>query len=304
MPLAPRSAWLLQLHSATTVILNSAANFAGNDVLSINQSDLAFSPCCHGAVIDINVSNGENGVNSSLGGTNTDIPNSTPANPVFASIGNPSGKLENGNMLRFSAWFRSDPANPITVEPQIAPIMKFEFWKEALSSYADTNATQAAPNFGDRVFDQDQQGYAIGIPDLPSYVDINGDGMVAHDPNATIGNGQLVKIGTDHWTRLSVTYTVDVSKWLGIGAEAFGASDVGKIESITAELFMGNFAGSVAGDGADGGNLLVDNALVEVFRNAASVTPLNNPNPGVPEPSSFCLAFLALVSAGLYAQRR
>jgi hypothetical protein len=207
-------------------------------------------------------------------------------------------------VFRFSAWFRSDPANPITVEPQVAPILKFDIWTEAMSTNQDVNATQNATNYGDRLYDQDQQGYALTAPDLPSYVDINGDGSVAHDPSATTTNGRLVKLSQDHWTLASVTYTVDSSLFLGIGPGAFGAHDLSKIESIEAEIFMGNFAGSFAGDGPDGGNLLVDNALVEVFRNAASVTPLNNPNPDAPEPSSFCLASLALVSVGIYAQRR
>src|SRR3954452_3147682 len=117
--------------------LNDTATLNGNAVLSVNQKgQLA---CCHGALFEANVSNGENGVNSTNGGANTDIPNATPANPVFAAIGNTSGKLENGNVIRFSAWFRSDPANPITQDPQVQPILKVEYWKEALSTSADTN---------------------------------------------------------------------------------------------------------------------------------------------------------------------
>jgi hypothetical protein len=282
-----------------TYTLDSAAKLGGNDVLSINQKDPA-ATCCHGVFIDIDVSNGENGSNSHMDGAglNTDVPNSTPANPVFAAIGDPGGRIADGNVFRFSAWFRSDPKNPITVEPQVAPLMKFEVWTEALSGFEDTNAQQPAPNFGDRLYDQDQQGYALGAADLPSYVDINGDGSVAHDLSATSANGRLAKIGSDHWTRLAVTYTVESSKFLGIGPGAFAVHDVSKIESIKAEIFLGNFAGSLAGDGPDGGNLLVDNALVEVFRNASSVTPLINPSPDAPEPSSICLAVLGLFSIG------
>ena len=43
---------------------------------------------------------------------NLDAPNPTPANSVFTTIGNPSGKLENGNVIRFSAWYRKDPQEP------------------------------------------------------------------------------------------------------------------------------------------------------------------------------------------------
>jgi len=257
--------------------VNSNATLNGNAVLSINQNgNLA---CCHGALIEISVSNGENGVDSTEGGANIDVPNTTPANPVFAAIGNASGKLENGNVIRFSAWFRSDPANPITLDPQVQPILKIEYWKEALSGNADSNMAQVAPQFGDRIFDQDQQGTAIGIPDLPSWVDLNGDGVVL-DASATVGNGRVTSTTTSEWRLASVTHTVNTADWLGIGAEGFGFNDITAVESVKAVMFMGDFAQTnLTGDGPDGGNLLIDNALVEVFKNSASVTPLANPNP-------------------------
>src|SRR5262245_6543882 len=216
--------------------LSDTATFNGNPVLQINQNgDL---DCCHGALIEISVSNGENGVDSTEGGANMDIPNATPANPVFAAIGNASGKLENGNVIRFSAWFRSDPANPITLDPQVQPILKIEYWKEALSTFADSNMQQAAPQFGDRVFDQDQQGNALGIPDLPHWVDLNGDGIVL-DASATVGNGRVTQISTSEWRLAEVTHTVNSADWLGIGAEAFGANDLNAIESVKGVMFMG-----------------------------------------------------------------
>jgi hypothetical protein len=131
------------------------------------------------------------------------------------------------------------------------------------------------------VFDQDQQGHALTIPDLPHYVDVNGDG-VADNGTATVGNGRITPLATDHWSLATVTYTVDSSQWFGIGPEAFAANDVTKIESVKAVFFMGDFANTdLTGDGADGGNFLLDNALVEVFKNAASVTPNLNPDPGL-----------------------
>jgi hypothetical protein len=266
--------------------LNSTAKLNGNDVLSITQQQIGNPPgtgdCCHGVSVVIPVSNGENGVNSTIdngGGTNNDVPNPTPANSVFSAIGNPSGKVANGNVFRFSAWFRSDPASPITAEPQVAPILKFEIWKEALSTVQDSNGVTAAPGFGDRLFDQDQQGYAVGIPDLPTYVDINNDGTVSHDPAATIANGHLFPLSTSQWTLAQVTYTIDSTEWLGIGPNSFGANDVTAVEAVDAVMFVGNFGGDVAGPG----NLLMDNALVEVFKNAAAVTALNNPNPSLSE---------------------
>src|SRR5262249_46025955 len=111
------------------------------------------------------------------------------------------------------------------------------------------------------------------------YVDINGDGTVAHDPTATTANGHLVTLSSGQWTLAQVTYTVDPSLWIGIGPSGFGGGDVTKVEAVDAVMLLGNFAGDVAGPG----NMLMDNALVEVFKNAAAVTPLNNPNPSLSE---------------------
>lgn len=261
---------------------NSAASLNGNDVLGITQN--AMAACCHGTSVVVAVSNGENGDDGSpdlVGGLpNVDIPNATPANSVFSTIGNASGKLEDGNVVRFSAWFRSDPANPITAEPQVAPVLKIEYWKEALSTAQDTNATQVAPNFGDRLFDQDQQGYALAIPDPPAYIDVDGDDTVAHEAGITPASGRLFGLSTDEWTLASVTHTVNVNDFFGIGAAAYGAFSVDQIEQIQGVMFVGEFSTTpVAGPGT----LLVDNLLIEVFKDAASVTPINNPDPALSE---------------------
>jgi hypothetical protein len=266
-------------------IPNDTATLNGNAVLRINQN--GHLACCHGALIEANVSNGENGANGSPdlvnGMPNTDIPNATAPNPVFTTIGNASGKLENGNVIRLSMWFRSDPANPITLDPQVQPVLKIEYWKEALSTTADSTQQQAAPGFGDRLFDQDQQGNALGIPDLPHWIDINGDGVVL-GAGATVANGRVTQITTSEWRLAEVTHTVNSADWLGIGAAAFGANDINIVESVKGVMFMGDFAGTdLTGDGPDGGNLLIDNALMEVFKDAASVTPNTNPNPSLSE---------------------
>jgi hypothetical protein len=261
--------------------VNAAATLNGNHVLSISQPVL--SGCCHGATVEVNVSNGENGDNGSPdlfnGSPNVDTPNPTAANSVFTTIGDAGGKLQDGNVFRFSAWFRSDPASPITVEAQVAPILKFELWKQALSADQDSHARQLFPQNGDRLFDQDQQGLAIPITDTPNYIDLDKDGVNSNDPAATVANSKLIQIGTDHWTLQQVTYKIDSSEYFGIGAAGYGFQDVSKIESVKAVMFLGNFANAVATPG----NLLMDNVLVEVFKDQASVTPLNNPNPTLSE---------------------
>src|SRR5688572_24287786 len=177
-------------------VLDDAAQLNGNDIVLYNQNFMG--PCCHGAGLSVPISNGENGINQSLDGganevTNLDAPNTAPVNSVFTTIGNPSGKLENGNVIRYSAYFRSDPANPITAAPQIEPVLKIEFWKEALSGQtpeeSDTNGGQLQPLFGDKVFDQDQHGGTIGIPDAdqPQWIDINNNGSVIDGSAAAEG---------------------------------------------------------------------------------------------------------------------
>jgi hypothetical protein len=263
--------------------VNDGATLNGNDVLLYNQN---FSgPCCHGAGFSVPVSNGENGIDETFDGaanevSNPDIPNATPPNAVFEAIGNPSGKLENGNVIRFSAWFRKDPANPIAVDPQIQPVLKLEFWKEALSVNQDTGGGQLQPFYGDKVFDQDQHGGVIGIPvaDKAQWVDFNGDGVVID--GAAAGEGRVSQISSGEWTLVETMYTVDDSVWLGIDDDVYTVFD---IEEIRAVMFLGDFAGNdLRGDG-DGGNFLVDNILVEVFRNAASVTSNINPSPALSE---------------------
>lgn len=263
--------------------VNSAAQLNSNQILSISQFGQGAGGA--GAGLSVPISNGENGMNQSLDGAaneipNPDAPNTTVANSVFAAIGNPSGKLENGNVIRYSAWFRSDPANPITVDPQIQPVLKMEFWKEALSTNQDTNGGQLQPLYGDKVFDQDQHGGAIGIPvaDKAQWIDFNGDGAVID--GAAAGEGRVSQISTGAWTLVESMYTVDDSFWLGIADDVY---TVAQIEEVRAVMFVGDFNGTnLSGDG-NGGNLLVDNVLVEVFRNTASVTANSNPNPTLSE---------------------
>jgi hypothetical protein len=263
--------------------LDVNAQLNGNDIVSYIQN---FSgPCCHGAGFSVPVSNGENGIDQSFDGAqnqdlNPDVPNTAPVNSVFTTIGNPSGKLENGNVIRFSAWYRKDPANPIAVDPQIQPVLKFEFWKEALSTNQDTAGGALQPLFGDKVFDQDQHGGALGIPvaDKAQWIDFNGDGVVID--GAAAGEGRVSQISTGAWTLVESQYIVNDGDWLGIGDDPYTVAD---IEEVRAVMFLGDFAGNnLTGDG-DGGNLLVDNILVEVFRNAGSVTANTNPDPALSE---------------------
>ena len=262
--------------------LNGTRQLNGNDILAIRQ----FGQGAGGTGVDLSlsVSNGENGINESFDGAanqdlNPDVPNATAPNSVFTAIGNPSAKLENGNVVRYSAWFRSDPADPITVDPQIQPVLKFEFWKQALSTLQDTDPGLLQPRYGDKVFDQDQHGGPLGIDpnSKAQWIDFDGDGAVVD--GAAQGENRVSSISTAAWTLVESTYTVDDTTWFGIGDDIYQVDD---IEEIRAEMFVGDFTGSnLSGDG-NGGTLLVDNILVEVFKDSASLTPNTNPNPDVP----------------------
>jgi len=257
------------------------ASFMGNQILVQSQNGTSFGS---GAGISAPISNGENGIDFSFDGPNNevlneDIPNTTPPNSVFSTIGNAVvsdplhgsvAKLQNGNVLRFSMWVREDPNNLITVAPQIEPVFKFEFWKEALSTFADTNGGQSQPLFGDKIVDTEQH-LGQGI-----WIDLDQNGSVI-DPFAAF-EGRIRTISPDHWTLIEVVYEVDDSEWFGIADDVYTVEDV---EEIRAVMFWGDFnAGTVLE-----GSLWFDNLKVEVFANAASVTPNTNPDPALSEVS-------------------
>lgn len=274
-----------------TMTNDDGAAFMGNDILV--QTQVA-SDCCNGAGISIPISNGENGytetfdtLNSSNDTSNPDIDNATPPDSVFATIGNvippanpsppnpvtgtpnPRVGLNNGNVLRYSMWVREDPNNPITAAPQIEPVLKFEFFKEALSTDPVDNNGGIQTTFGDKIYDTDQQG-GDGV-----WIDIDNNGSVA-DNSATAGNGRLKTISSTEWTLIEVVHEVDDLDWLGIDDDIYTVADV---EEIRAVMFWGDFDGP----GGEGGSLWFDNVQVEVFADLASVTPNLNPDPALSE---------------------
>ncbi len=253
---------------------DDTAQLNGNAVLSINQNGITGG--ANGVSVSVSISNGENGIACTVGCPDQDNPD--PPNAVFTTIGNPSGRLEDGNVIRFSAWFRSDPSNPITIDPTVQPVMMLSLWKEAFSNNGDFGGPHPKPFFGDRLFNQDQQRELLAPADKPQWIDFNGDGVVSDD--TAQAEGRVQSLSTTAWTLVESVYKVDAANhFLGIGGGSFGAGDVTVIESIAVEMFLGEFGGAdLSGDG-DGGNLLMDNLLVEVFRDAASVTPNTNPNP-------------------------
>jgi len=268
-------------------------SYRGNDVLVTTQNGFSsFS----GLGFTISISNGENGDGVGIGGSSgygykadggslagSSPSNPTAADPVFAAIGNPSGKLENGNVVRFSTWVRKDPAAPLVVEPQIPPIVKLEFWRDALSGHADFTGGVPNPNFGSRIFDTDQNGVAIADAGQRARIlDINGDG--AWTFGATTEKAPVATA----WQQIVHRYVVN-SIGDGWDIDPFNldptnnppfVEDVTYVEEIRAVVFMGDYTGSNLGGP---GNLLWDNALVEVFRNvaaeAASDVKTTNPSP-------------------------
>lgn len=230
----------------------------------------------NGEGLSISLSNGENGINSSEGGANVDVPNATPADPVFAAIGNASGRLENGNVLRYSMWMRQDVAHPLTVEPSVEPVLKLELWKEAKSGNADYDPNNPASKYGDRIWDMDQNANQWPAESQASWVDANANNQIYY--------GQPVKVSltTTEWRLAEVTMVVNDSPsgtpWL-IGDTEF---PVNTIEEIRSTMFIGDYAGT---DMTAGGSIWVDNLKLEVFKDAAALaaTPNTNPNPALSE---------------------
>lgn len=272
--------------------IDANATFHGQDIL-VQSGGGHFS----GAGLSIPVSNGENGYTETFD-TNTALPNppnnesnpdpnnTTPANSVWSTIGNvtpaanptppnpvtgtpnPRVGLNNGNVIRFSLWIREDPSDPITVTPQIEPVIKFEFWKEGLSTFADTNGGQAQPFYGDKVVDTDQH-LGQGI-----WIDLDGNGTVA-DPLAA-GEGRIRTISTDAWTLIDVEYEVDDSSWFGIDDDVYTVADIEEVRSV---MFWGDFLPET--NPSPAGSLWFDNALVEIFPDqaAANANPVASSNP-------------------------
>lgn len=249
----------------------------GNDVLVVTQS--GFSNFT-GAGFTVHVSNGENGTNYTYnanpgGPVGSNPSNLVPADPAFAAIGNPSGRLEDGNVIRFSVWVRNDALAPWTVEPQVPPILKLEFWRDALSGDADFTGGVSNPGWGSRIFDTDQNDVAIADPDgRKRLIDINGDGQwfwgSTTDPVPS----------TTQWQQVVHTYTVNSA---GEGWDIPNTpelEDVTQVEEIRGVMFVGDYNGTNFGNP---GNLLWDNALIEVFRDtaaeAASDVLTSNPSP-------------------------
>lgn len=256
------------------------AVFMNNDLVVYTMNGLGAND---GAGLSISISNGENGITQTdppghpgtpPGTPNIDPDNTEPVDPVFAAIGNTSGKLENGNAIRFSMWMRQDPSDPVTKVPQIEPVLKLELWKEARSGFADFEPP-GFPRFGDRLWDTDQNagnslfnGYNQS---QASWVDMDNNGATS------FGKPVAASLVTDEWRRVEAFLVVDDDplddgfKW-SIGNQAFDVTDV---EEIRAVMFLGDFAGTNL---TDAGSIWVDNLMLEVFANEAAMLATPNPN--------------------------
>ena len=242
--------------------------FLDNDMAVI----VAFAPGTSndGAGYVSRVSNGEN-MNDGDDPMNPDLPNIEPANPIFSF--NPSGRLENGNVIRYSQWLKLDPAAPVLTEPGVEPIMKIEFWTEALSGDADFSSLPN-PARGDRIFDTDQNGEGL----LATYIDLTGDGDSANPlflpPDFSLDSGE--------WTLVSTQYTVDDTNWgyLNPNGNGFVQKTVADVEDIRASMFVGDFFGT---DLTDGGAFWLDNPMIEIYQSISDVpATIPNPNPLIP----------------------
>jgi hypothetical protein len=256
------------------------AVFMNNDIVVYTMNGISAND---GAGLSISISNGENGITqtdppgppgSPAGSPNTDVDNAEPVDPVFAAIGNASGKLENGNAVRFSMWMRQDPNDPVTTVPQIEPVLKLELWKEARSGFADFNNVDF-PGSGDRLWDTDQNAGNAAFngrnQSQASWVDMDNNGATS------FGKPVAASLVTDEWRRVEAFLVVDDDplddgfKW-SIGNQFFDVTDV---EEIRAVMFLGDFDGTNL---TDAGSIWVDNLLLEVFATEAAMLATPNPN--------------------------
>ncbi|MEO2049400.1 MAG: PEP-CTERM sorting domain-containing protein [Pirellulales bacterium] len=277
--------------TAGTLEWDESASYKGNEILVATMTGPSSNA---GIGISIPASNGENGIDETdcqgpggaCDGTgNVDITNTEPVNPAIVTVnagGSIPGRLNNGNVLRASVWMRSDPNNPaIGINgnaaadsmPQVEGILKIEAWKEALSIFGDFDGPGDA-DYGDRIWDQDQQGAA------GSFADINADGA-----SGQWGAPVTVTLNTESWTQMVVEYVLDDNPtntgnsafpwWIGL--DSFTAADV---EDIRAVFYVGDWSGR---DYTNGGSWWMDNLLYEVFTDQAAADAVDpqtsNPAP-------------------------
>lgn len=263
--------------AAGNIAVDTTAVLDTNNIAVYTMAGSGFD----GGGFSITISNGENGIDSTEGGANTDIPNPDPVDPAIAAV-NGGGRLANGNALRFSAWFQQDPNDPIVKEPSVEPVIKFELWKERSSGNGDfTSGRAAQAGFGDRLWDTD-----INAPDPfwagfgqseAARIDVNNDGDIANGDSLTASLPPSSGTTAD-WVLVESTIVIDDDPddsgfgWQ-IGTESFF---VDAVEEIRAVMFVGDFAGN---DLTDGGSFFVDNLLLEVFATEADMLSTPNPNP-------------------------
>jgi hypothetical protein len=232
------------------------------------------------------ISNGENGMDVGPGANNPDVPNPTPVGDAIDIVNGGDGtmgnRLTNGNTFRFSVWMQQDPGNPIMKEPSVEPVLKFELWSEAQSTNGDfTAGRKPFADFGDRLWDTD-----INAPDAyyegfgqseASHVDLNNDGdVVSGDPVVV----SLPPATGVQWVRVETTIVIDDDPdETGLGWDVAGQGfHVDAIEEVRATFFVGDFTGDPNAL-ADGGAFFVDNALLEIFPDEATMLATPNPNP-------------------------
>jgi PEP-CTERM motif len=244
-----------------------------------------------GASFVIAVSNGENGSNVGAGlnaagnGPNNDIPNPTPVGAAIDIINGGDGtmgnRLQNGNTFRFSVWMQQDPDHPITAEPSVEPELKFELWSEAQSTFGDYDGRKAFADKGDRLWDTDlnaRDAYYDGYgQSVSTPIDISGNGTVVAGDTPVVSIPQATGV---QWVRVEATLVIDDDPDdTGLGWDIAGQDyHVDAIEEVRATFFTGDFTGDSSFlDGA--GRFFVDNALLEVFPDEATMLATPNPNP-------------------------
>ncbi|HEY4234115.1 MAG TPA: PEP-CTERM sorting domain-containing protein [Lacipirellulaceae bacterium] len=200
--------------------------------------------------------------------------------------GTQNHRLQDGNTFRFSVWMRINPDDPVTYEPSVEPVMKFELWKTAQSTNTDyTIGREIWAGSGDRLWDNDVQApealFQAHNQTKAPHFDISGNGTVIGDNAATPpADGTVVAA---QWKLFQSTITIDDNPdgsgqgWL-IGGDRY---KVDQLQELRATFFTGDYFGTAP---AAGGSFYVDNAQLEVFPDATTMAATPNLNP-MPQPA-------------------